>query len=127
MSVQAVQPLADLDESLQLNPAELRRRLQETEETLRAERDRSERAHAESLREQQEFLSIVAHEVRNPLASIQHAVELLRLPTATAAQKQRAIDIIESQVRDQHRMLNDLLDASRIVRGKIELLNQPIG
>jgi len=73
------------------------------------------------------FLSFVAHEVRNPLVPIQNAVELLRLPKTTDRQKQRAIEIIETQVLELRRLLDNLLDAARIARGNIELVKQPIG
>ena len=126
MTVQAIQQSAGLGESLQVDFAALLCRLQETEEALRAERESSERAREKARSEQEELLSIIAHDMRNPLAPIQNSVELLRLPTTTNSQKQRAIDIIEIQVRELHRMLTDLLDASRITRGKIDLLKQPI-
>lgn len=62
------------------------------------------------------FMTMLAHELRNPLASILNAVELLRLP-----QPEDAVEIIEQQVRHLSRLIEDFLDLSRVTRGKITL------
>src|SRR6185295_18774560 len=68
----------------------------------------------------------LAHDLRNPLMPMQNAVELLRLPDTNAGQRQRAIDIIDGQVRALRHLLDELLDFSRITRGKIDLTKEPI-
>jgi PAS domain S-box-containing protein len=73
-------------------------------------------------RRKNEFLAMLAHELRNPLAPISNAVQAIRLrepgdeKTVTIA-----TDILERQIRQMSRLVNDLLDASRISRGTIEL------
>lgn len=67
------------------------------------------------------FLATLAHELRNPLAPIRNAVQVLRLPGASEAQRQRAIDIVERQGRQLTRLVEDLLDVSRVGRGKLPL------
>ena len=62
------------------------------------------------------FLTMLAHELRNPLAAILNAVELLRSP-----QPDDAVEIVEGQVRHLSRLIEDLLDLSRFTRGKITL------
>jgi signal transduction histidine kinase len=68
-----------------------------------------------------EFLATLAHELRNPLAPIRNAVELLRLNSPEATEIQGAIEIAGRQVRHMARLIDDLLDVARIVKGKIEL------
>jgi len=70
-----------------------------------------------------EFLAMLAHELRNPLAPILSAIQLLRL-RGTAAFKEH--EIIERQVRHIIRLVDDLLDISRITRGKIALKVEPL-
>jgi len=77
---------------------------------------------SEADRRKNEFLALLAHELRNPLAPISNAVRAIRLrqpgdePTVLAA-----ADMLERHVGQMARLVNDLLDASRISRGKIEL------
>jgi PAS domain S-box-containing protein len=80
----------------------------------------------EAIRQKDEFLSMLAHELRNPLAPIQIAVELLSRHYAPLEQKQRALRIIENGVGDLGRLLDDLLDVSRITRGMIKLRKEPV-
>src|SRR4051794_14039865 len=103
MSEQRLDPLQEANQRLNLEVEELRRRLEAVEESLHAEREHRSNSAAEA-REQadgqkEEFLSRLAHDLRNPLAPMQNAVELLRLPDATVAQQHRAVDIIDGQVR----------------------------
>ena len=71
-----------------------------------------------------EFLATLAHELRNPLAPIRFALETLKAgaPPATAA---RARDVIDRQVRQLVRLVDDLLDVSRITANKIQLRREP--
>ena len=93
------------------------RRLRESEAQLRLQGD----ALAEADRRKDEFLALLAHELRNPLAPIRSAVELLRQPETTKSQLERIRNIIDRQVSHLVRLVNDLLDASRISRGKMTL------
>ena len=73
-----------------------------------------------------EFLAMLAHELRNPLAPIRNAVQLLRQPAGDAPGKQWAGDVIERQVQQMVRLVDDLLDVSRITRGKVTLRTEPL-
>lgn len=72
-------------------------------------------------RRKDEFLATLAHELRNPLAPIRQAVLVARSSASTAAQKQWGFDVVERQVRNMARLLDDLLDISRITRGTLQL------
>jgi PAS domain S-box-containing protein len=76
---------------------------------------------AQADRQKDEFLAMLAHELRNPLAPIRNAVELFKQWGPSEPRMIRACEIIERQVRQQARLLDDLLDVSRISRGKITL------
>ena len=73
------------------------------------------------------FLATLAHELRNPLAPISNMLHLLRLRQAApgAAADRQPLDLIERQVGQLSRLVNDLLDVSRINTGKIELKREP--
>jgi PAS domain S-box-containing protein len=85
----------------------------------------------ESLREadarKTEFIATVAHEMRNPLAPIRNAVQVMRLVGDDSAARERMRGIIERQLEHMVRLVDDLLDISRISRGKLELRNERIG
>lgn len=68
-----------------------------------------------------EFLATLAHELRNPLAPIRYSLELMQLAENDAAAQQESRTIIGRQVTQMVRLIDDLLDVSRISRGKIEL------
>jgi len=73
-------------------------------------------------RRKNEFLAMLAHELRNPLAPISNAVRAMRLRDDAGEQTLRsASEMLERQVGQMARLVNDLLDMSRITRGKIEL------
>lgn len=86
----------------------------------------AEAALIEADQRKNEFLAMLAHELRNPLAPIGNAIEVLRLPNLDSAQMAWCRDIIDRQTRQLTRLVDDLLDISRITRGKIELLKAPI-
>jgi PAS domain S-box-containing protein len=73
-----------------------------------------------------EFLAVLAHELRNPLAPIRHAARLLGIRNADPAQMQLARDIIGRQVARMALLLDDLLDVSRITRGRLELRREHV-
>ena len=68
-----------------------------------------------------EFLALLAHELRNPLAPIRSAVHVLGRPEASAVEIARAREIAERQVQHMSRLLDDLLDVARISQGRMEL------
>jgi len=68
-----------------------------------------------------EFLALLAHELRNPIAPIRYALAMARKPGISAEQRMRAEDIIDRQAAHMGRLLDDLLDVSRITRGSLEL------
>jgi signal transduction histidine kinase/DNA-binding response OmpR family regulator len=81
---------------------------------------------ADADRRKDEFLAMLAHELRNPMAPIVNAVHLLRLPKATGPVVQRALDAIDRQVGHMVRLVDDLLDLSRINTGKVELRKERV-
>ena len=111
---------AILSESMR---AAQRRAEAQAEEAIaqREQMRRAEFALREADRRKDEFLAILAHELRNPLAPICTALEILRTPGADASANQLAKAVIERQVHQLVRLVDDLLDVSRIMRGKIEL------
>ena len=76
---------------------------------------------AEADRRKDEFLATLAHELRNPLAPIRNALEILRHAGSQDATADEARGIMGRQVEQLVRLVDDLLDVSRITRGKIEL------
>jgi PAS domain S-box-containing protein len=73
-----------------------------------------------------EFLATLAHELRNPLAPIRVAAELLTLPALDERRLSLSRQVIQRQVAHMARLLDDLLDVARIKRGKLELKKQPV-
>ena len=82
---------------------------------------RTEQALIEADQRKDEFLATLAHELRNPLAPIRHAARLLDAPGADEAQRKWGRDVIARQVHRMALLLDDLLDVSRITRGRLEL------
>jgi PAS domain S-box-containing protein len=72
------------------------------------------------------FLAMLAHELRNPLGPMLNATYLLRAPEVDAEVAARAREIIDRQVQHMARLLEDLLDVSRITRGKVDLVREPV-
>ncbi|MGP0150224.1 ATP-binding protein [Pseudomonas oryzihabitans] len=87
------------------------------------ERKRQEQQLRDNDRQKDEFLAVLAHELRNPLAPIRHAAALIAAPQASLEQQQRSCQTIERQVERMGALLNDLLDISRITFGRITLHN----
>ena len=73
-----------------------------------------------------EFLATLAHELRNPLAPIRQAAHIARSAHASPSQVQWSHDVVERQVHHMSRLLDDLLDVSRISRGSIQLRLEPV-
>ena len=98
--------------------------LQSTNAALSAEikvRQSAEAALREADRRKDEFLATLAHELRNPLAPIRHAVKILEVPGADDEQREWSREVIARQVQRMALLLDDLLDVSRITRGRLEL------
>src|SRR5262249_18777343 len=91
---------------------------------ITALRQRAEQL-AEADRNKDEFLALLAHELRNPLAPVLHAVQLLGLRGPSDPDLRRLHDLIERQVRHLARLVDDLLDVSRVARGKVRLRREP--
>jgi PAS domain S-box-containing protein len=91
------------------------------------ERKRYEQSLQEADRRKNEFLAMLAHELRNPLAPIRNALEIIRLTAPQGSDRpedeavRSATAMMERQVSQMVRLVDDLLDVSRITRGKIEL------
>jgi PAS domain S-box-containing protein len=86
---------------------------------------RSEEALREADRRKDEFLALLAHELRNPLAPIRYSLAANRKSGRTPAQQQQAEEVIERQVTHMSRLLDDLLDVSRITRSALQLKKHP--
>jgi len=80
----------------------------------------------ETNRRKDEFLAMLAHELRNPLAPIRNAAQVLKLIGPADANQQWAREIIERQTQHLTRLVDDLLDVSRITQGKITLAREPL-
>ena len=104
---------------------ELRKAIQEREQLLESER--SARSEAERLGHMKdEFLATLSHELRTPLNAIQGWATLLRQRRARPEDFDRGLETIDRNVRTQAQIVNDLLDMSRIISGKIHLEVQPV-
>jgi signal transduction histidine kinase len=80
----------------------------------------------EADRRKDEFLATLAHELRNPLAPIRHAVKLMESSGAQERQRQWAAEVISRQVQRMALLLDDLLEVSRITRGRLDLKVEPV-
>ena len=80
----------------------------------------------EADRRKDEFLATLAHELRNPLAPIRNALQILKMPRVDAATVERSREMMERQVHHLVRLVDDLLDVSRVMRGKIELRKERV-
>jgi signal transduction histidine kinase/CheY-like chemotaxis protein len=114
-----LQALAD-STAIALTNAELMREAQAAQQERTASLAREQALG----RAKDEFLAMLGHELRNPLSPIVTAVELMKLRYGDFAAKERAI--IERQAQHLIQLVDDLLDVSRITRGKIELKREPL-
>jgi PAS domain S-box-containing protein len=85
------------------------------------DRKRADEALRDADRKKDEFLAMLAHELRNPLAPLRNALEVMRLAPGNAEAVRRAQDMMDRQVQQLARLVDDLLDVSRITLGKLEL------
>ncbi len=86
-----------------------------------SERRRAEEALKETDRARNEFLAVLSHELRNPLAAIPFAIEMLRPAVATSSESQSALDVIERQIQQIAKLVEDLVDLGRLSVNKLKL------
>jgi signal transduction histidine kinase len=106
--------------ALQKSHTELERRVEERTEDLA----KSEESLRNADRRKDEFLAMLAHELRNPLAPIRNAMQIMRKPGVSDDVAAWAAQVIDRQVDHLTRLVDDLLDVSRIVHGKISLKDE---
>ncbi len=87
---------------------------------------RMEDALRDADRRKDEFLATLAHELRNPLAPIRNSLQILKMPRVDTATMQQALGMMERQLQSLVRLVDDLLDVARVMRGKIELRKEPV-
>ena len=80
----------------------------------------------EADRRKDEFLATLAHELRNPLAPIRNSLQILKMPRVDAETVERSREMMERQVEHLVRLVDDLLDVSRVMRGKVELRRERV-
>jgi PAS domain S-box-containing protein len=90
------------------------------------DRKRAENALREADRRKDEFLAMLAHELRNPLAPIRNSLHILNLTTRNDPTAVRVGEMMERQVNHMVRLVDDLMEVSRITRGKIELRKETV-
>jgi signal transduction histidine kinase/CheY-like chemotaxis protein len=88
-------------------------------------RRRAEIALREANQRKDDFLAVLSHELRNPLAPIRTALALMR-EFDTPETRQRALPIVERQVQQMSRLIDDLLDVSRLANGRLSLHREPV-
>jgi signal transduction histidine kinase len=111
---------AELERKVEARTLELQRINKALQQEI-AERHRAEEALKEADRRKDEFLATLAHELRNPLAPIRNALEIMRLASGNPKAIEQARVMTERQVTQMVRLIDDLLDVSRITRGKLRL------
>jgi two-component system CheB/CheR fusion protein len=77
-------------------------------------------------RNRNEFLAMLAHELRNPLAPLRNSIEVLKSTGADEKARERAREMMERQLANMTRLVDDLLDSARVTQGKIELVREPV-
>ena len=115
----------ELEGRVEARTAELRRANQALEIEV-GQRAQVEAALREVDRRKNEFIATLAHELRNPLAPLRNAVEVLSFSGTGSATGAAALGIMERQMKQMVRLIDDLLDLSRITQGKLELRSQPM-
>ena len=90
------------------------------------ERKRAEAGLKEADRRKDEFLATLAHELRNPLAPVCNSLHILRLTGGDLAAHPDLLEMMERQISHMVRLVDDLLEISRITRGKVELRCEPV-
>ena len=91
-----------------------------------SQRKRSQDALIEADRRKDEFLAVLAHELRNPLAPLRNAIQIVRMANHDPATVRPLWGMMERQIHQMVRLIDDLLDVSRITRGKLQLRKEPV-
>jgi signal transduction histidine kinase len=121
--------LHDLTERLEQKVDERTKNL--TDVNLRLQQEIAERAKLEgelheTARRKDDFLALLGHELRNPLAPIRNAVQILHISGAMKPQAEQAVEIIDRQARHLTHIVDDLLDTTRIAHGKVTLHKEKV-
>jgi signal transduction histidine kinase len=117
--------LEEINERLRQANDELHRTNQSLENEVR-ERIRAENSLKEAVIKRDEFLAMLSHELRNPLSPLRNASHMLMQGETTDPKIVWSRGVIERQLKHMIRLVDDLLDVSRIARGKIVLLSEPV-
>jgi signal transduction histidine kinase len=120
-TVDRLRAVASLQQKAAALESELARRL-----TLEQELKAKVEQLADVDRRKDEFLAMLGHELRNPLAPVSAALEVMRLRADDPQRVGNAREVVERQIAHMTRLVDDLLDVSRITRGQIELRKEPI-
>jgi signal transduction histidine kinase len=91
-----------------------------------AERKRAEASLQDEARRKDEFLAILAHELRNPLSAIHNGVQLMHAPTFDPNRIDWVRDLLDRQLKHLTRLIDDLLDVRRITSGRVRLQREPL-
>ncbi|WP_229518456.1 sensor histidine kinase KdpD [Massilia sp. PAMC28688] len=113
-----------VNDALEVNRRELQDAYARLESELHSRRE-AERKLRDADRRKDEFLAMLAHELRNPLAPISMAAQILRAGTTSAARQEQTCQIIDRQVNHMKSLLDDLLDVSRVTGGMVSLAREP--
>jgi PAS domain S-box-containing protein len=122
----------ELEERVRERTAELSRANEalraeaEARRALAAELQRRVAQLAEADRHKNEFLAMLSHELRNPLAPLRNGLHLLKMPGLDVGMTRQTVQMMDRQLQQLVRLVDDLLDVARIVRGKIELRREPV-
>jgi len=103
-----------------------RRQVVEEARSARIHAEQAQKVAEEQNRAKDEFLAMLGHELRNPLAAIASGVAMMSLPGTDAERVARIKDILQRQTRHLTRLVDELLDAHRILNGKIALVRAPL-
>ena len=114
----------EVEAQLRQSKKEAERRADEAEEARAAVRDREQRLHNEA-QLKDEFLATLAHELRNPLAPLRNVSEILRMEVDSDTGR-HATGVMERQISQLVRLIDDLMDVSRITRGQLTLRKERV-
>jgi signal transduction histidine kinase/ActR/RegA family two-component response regulator len=125
VAASAVREVAQLGDALERSADLLRRREAERDHLL-AETETARREAEAASRAKDDFLAMLGHELRNPLGAIASAVGVLDLRAGLPATAERARTVIRRQVQHLSRLVDDLLDVTRVTTGKVTLDQAPV-
>lgn len=120
LKAQNMRELQQLNQTLEMANAELTAANNRLTREI-AERERAEQALSQSMKRKDEYIAILAHELRNPLSAIHNAVMVMQMPSASEQQQTWAHELLQRQVKHLTCLMDDLLDVSRISNGRIQL------